>query len=296
MPWSAEFFEEVSEDRHHGASAVFGKFLSLIHTYLQQLENLDSEFVASLPSCIIGTRPDMAPFYYAAMRLTAKLGKLSTQSDTIREELEQFIRELQTEQSEARDKILGNAGGALGDVKAVMLHSNSHTVTAIARELLDREVKLFVSDAYPDKEGEQVAHELAGTGFEVTLIPDDAKCQYVSQVDLVLLGSDWVAESDFTNKIGSQSVVLAASNNGKKVVVATDAGKIVPGKFRPKRRPNRIRLSKNLYREAPLFEEVDNSLVDLFVTDLGLFTPAELRDSLENRFSDTNFDFLPRNN
>lgn len=283
MSWSADFFEEVTQDRHHGSSVVFEKFLTLLHTSLHQLEEIDGEFLSALPEAIIKVRPDMAPFYYAALQVSEWAAKAETEQKHDRHQLALFIAELQKRQAEARAKIIANARETLGTPQAVILHSNSHTVTALVREHLSPQTEIYISDAFPDKEGAQVAQELAGCGFPVTLVPDDAKCGYVARVDLVLLGSDWVAENDFTNKIGSQSLVLAGFNEGRKVVVATDASKLVPGKFRPPRRPNRIRLSKNLYREEPIFEEIDNQLVDCFVTDLGLLTPAELTNHVSTK-------------
>lgn len=49
MPWSADFFEEVSADRHHGSSAVFDKFLALLLAFLRQEKELDSGLLAALP-------------------------------------------------------------------------------------------------------------------------------------------------------------------------------------------------------------------------------------------------------
>jgi translation initiation factor 2B subunit (eIF-2B alpha/beta/delta family) len=289
MPWSADFFEEVSADRHHGSSAIFDKFLSLLLAYLRQVEELDGSLLTALPGAIVKVRSDMAPFYFAALQVSELLETSKAGGDTAREQLMTFVEDLQQQQAVARDQIIENARGKLGSPQAVMLHSNSHTVSALAKELLSRETKIYISDAYPDCEGEQVAQELAGCGFEVTLLPDDAKCGYVSQVDLVLLGSDWVSETDFTNKIGTQSLALAAFNDKKQVVVATDGSKMVPGKFRPQRQTNRVRLSKNLYRAEPLFEEVDNQLVDTFITNLGIFTPSELGAFVETRLKYVNF-------
>ncbi len=49
----------------------------------------------------------------------------------------------------------------------------------------------------------------------------------MKDVDLVILGSDWVTESDFTNKIGTYSLALTARELGKPVYVAADRTKFV---------------------------------------------------------------------
>jgi translation initiation factor 2B subunit (eIF-2B alpha/beta/delta family) len=105
----------------------------------------------------------------------------------------------------------------------------------------------------------------------------------------VLFGSDWVAEKDFTNKIGTHCLALAAFNEQKRVVVAVDGSKLVPGKLRTERTVNRVRLSKNLYREEPLFEEVSNELVDSFLTDLGIFRSDEMSSFVATRLNYVNF-------
>ncbi|MFH2057222.1 MAG: hypothetical protein ABIJ61_14790 [bacterium] len=289
MPWSADFFEEVSQDRHHGSSVVFEKFLTLLHTLLHQIEAIDEKFLKALPQAIVAVRPDMAPFYYAALQVSELIARSDGDVKVDRDRLALFVAELQQRQAVAREKISANAREQLAGLHSIMLHSNSHTVTALVREHLPRETEVFLSDAYPDQEGLQVAQELAGCGFQVTLVPDDAKCQYVPRVDLVLLGSDWVTETDFTNKIGTQSLALAGFNEKKRVLVATDGSKLVPRKLRPERRTNRVRLSKNLYREQPIFEEIDNQLVDCFITDLGLFTPSELSAFIGTRLKYVSF-------
>ncbi|MCK4856659.1 MAG: hypothetical protein KAT58_01705 [candidate division Zixibacteria bacterium] len=280
---SAEFFEEVTSDRLHGASQLYVKFLSLFKTYLQQAETISDDFCKSLSRAIVAVRSDMAPFYYAALRVSQLAAKAAEAEKDRRQQLCDLVDQLQKEWEAAIGKILDNVREILESTKSVMLHSNSSTVTTVVRELLDRKTKLYLSDARPELEGEKLGEELALAGFKVTLFPDDAKYHYVRDVDLILLGADWVSERSFTNKIGTNCLALAAVNESKPVVVVADGSKLVPDKFRTTREINQVRLAKNLYREVPLFEEIDNQLVDFFVTDQGVFKSGEMSAFVETR-------------
>jgi translation initiation factor 2B subunit (eIF-2B alpha/beta/delta family) len=286
---SAEFFEEISSDRLHGASQVYSKFLSLLATYLQHFDDFSERFVNGLPGAIIKVRGDMAPFYYAALRLSELVSESSKSGAVTQKRLLDLVKGLQEEQGAAIEKIVETVKPMISGAGSVMLHSYSGTVTSVIREALPKSSRIFLSEAYPDREGEKLGEELAPLGYTVTLFADDARYHYLKRVDLVLLGSDWVAEDSFMNKIGTTCLTLAAVNESKPVIVVADQSKLVPSKFRREFSANRVRLSKNLYREVCLFEEVDNQFVDKFVTDGGVFTSAEISNFVTIRARHINF-------
>ncbi len=286
---SAEFFEEISSDRLHGASQVYAKFLSLFATYLQQSEDVDEKFVKSLPEAIVKVRGDMAPFYYAALRTGELITEGAKSGPVTRKQLLDLVKELQLEQSQAIVKIIKMVAPIISGAGAVMLHSYSGTVTSVIKQTLPKSSNIFLSEAHPDREGEKLGEELAPLGYTVTLFADDARYHYLKEVDLVLLGSDWVGEDSFMNKIGTSCLALAAVNESKPVVVVADRSKLVPSKFRQKFVANRFRLSKNLYREVCLFEEVENQFVDKFITDAGTYTAAEMSALVNTRKQYANF-------
>lgn len=286
---SADFFEEISSDRLHGASQVYSKFLSLFLTYLQHVDKVDEKFIRELPQAIVKVRSDMAPFFYAALRVSGLAEALGKSGDPLKGQLTRLVEELKAEQGEAISKIIENVRPMAEKASSVMLHSSSGTVMAIIKDCLPEKTRFFVSEASPDREGEKLAEGLASQGYEVTLFPDDARYRYVKAVDLVLLGSDWVAEDGFVNKIGTNCLALAAVNENKPLVVAADGSKLVPSKFLHMPKPSRVRLARNLYREVCVFEAVDNNLVDRFVTDVGTFSSSELAAFVKTRLSYVNF-------
>lgn len=286
---SAEFFEEISSDRLHGASQVYAKFLSLFATYLQQTDDFSEKFINGLPEAIINVRLDMAPFYYAALRTGELITESSKSGKVTQKQLLDLVKELQQEQGQAIEKIIKTVEPIISGAGSVMLHSYSGTVTSVIREALPISSMIYLSEAHPDREGEKLGEELASLGYNVTLFTDDARYQYLKRVDLVLLGSDWVAERSFMNKIGTSCLALAAVNESKPVLVVADRSKLVPSKFRQKFTTNRVRLSKSLYREVCLFEEVENQFVDKFVTDAGVYTAAEISAFVTTRMQYVNF-------
>lgn len=167
-----------------------------------------------------------------------------------------------------------------------MLHSNSGILEQAVTEIFSRKTRVFLSEARPDVEGMRLASKLAADKFAVTIFPDDARIAFLKDVNAVLLGADWIAETDFTNKVGTHGLCRFAADLRLPVYVLADRSKLAPARLRPPRQESAAPIAERITRVDRLFEETPNRLVTGFVTDLGVLSaaqlPAVIHDNLNN--------------
>jgi translation initiation factor 2B subunit (eIF-2B alpha/beta/delta family) len=284
MSSPADFFEEITRDREHGASQLYARFLLLLHDYLNQLPDLPDSLIGELPGAIVGVRPEMSPFHYAARRVRRACDSSPHDPNRLRECLLRLVEELQQEETVSLDRIAEYARGYFPPLSGMMLHSYSGTVARVIVETIGRQTKLFISEGHPGCEGIRFATKLAQAGYDVVTFPDDARLLYLPDVEMVLLGTDWLGETDFTNKIGSRSLALGAAQVNIPVAVACATSKMVPSRFRPPRAAQICPVEERISRQEPLFEETENRLVDHFLTDAGILSPAEVSAQISTRW------------
>lgn len=169
--------------------------------------------------------------------------------------------------------------------KTVMLHSNSGTIIEVFRLLAKDQpgIQVFQTLSAPAEEGRLQALELAGMGYQVTLIPDALSGEMLRDTDYLLLAADQVRRDTILNKTGSLQMVLAAQQFNVPVIVLTESRKINRSgsttPFRDRLRDNREILkdtihqnitAKNLY-----FEEIPRYLVNEIITEKKILDPEE---------------------
>lgn len=169
--------------------------------------------------------------------------------------------------------------------KTVMLHSNSGTIIEVFRLLAKDQpgIQVFQTLSAPAEEGRLQALELAGMGYQVTLIPDALSGEMLRDTDYLLLAADQVRRDTILNKTGSLQMVLAAQQFNVPVIVLTESRKINRSgsttPFRDRLRDNREILkdtihqnitAKNLY-----FEEIPRYLVNEIITEKKILDPDE---------------------
>lgn len=269
----AAFFEEISRDREHGASLLYLRFLLLLREYLTQAEDCSIDVPMQLAAEIAAVRPEMSPFHYAAVRVSAVP---ENSPASVREGLMQIVDDLIREDSESMAKIVEFAREHLPATKGIMLHSHSGTIAKVILESVDKKVRLYISEGRPDCEGLGFAREMVTAGFEVTTFPDDARLLYLPKVGLALLGSDWIGEDNFTNKIGSRSLAQASARSGIPLIVIAAINKLAPSRLRPERTVETRAMDDRLLWHEPLFEETENRFVSRFITDRGIHIPEQI--------------------
>ncbi|MFC6904819.1 initiation factor 2B-like protein [Halalkalicoccus tibetensis] len=122
--------------------------------------------------------------------------------------------------------------------------------------------RIVVLESRPDREGADVAEELAGS-LDVTVTLDAAVSHVMPEVDHVLVGADTVlADGSVINKVGTRTTAVVAAREGVPVHAVAAVDKVSPS-------------------ESPILESVDRGALtddDRVGVDCPLFdrTPPEL--------------------
>lgn len=270
--------EPIVSDHIHGASHLFRLFLERLEDWLTDREDDSTIDTGRLAHDIASVRPEMAPFHYLAHRIDRlALPAGSASPSAVKKE----IALAQSEMSTALNKIVERTGEITHKIRAVMLHSHSGMVLEVVKRSCSRDTKVFISEGRPECEGLKVAQILAEAGMTVDCFPDDARMKMLAEVEIVLLGTDWLGERDFLNKIGSRSLADGASAMNKPVFVVAEASKMVPATLRPPLAEPVTKLAENVSWRQPLLEAVPNSLVQAFLTADGLLSPDKVASQIE---------------
>lgn len=265
-----ELLSRIRADRQRGSSHLYQQTLDIIAKAALDSGITNRSEIGAIIQSVYQAQPAMAPFHYLAHRLE---GVIDGPENDITARVISLIDELKRAAQLAGERIAGNFERFNLSPRSVMLHSNSATVRELICQCFNHQTTIFLSEARPDLEGLLLAGDLVIEGFVVKTFVDDARAAVMKDVDLVVIGADWVSETDFTNKIGTYSLALTARELGKPVYVAADRTKFVS-------RSSRVSLSPSLafadtFYQDQLFEETPNQLITSFVTDSGILTPQQ---------------------
>jgi len=115
--------------------------------------------------------------------------------------------------------------------RTVLFHSNSSTLSAIAQEAMQRNIRFRIiqTESQPGGEGADHARQLARSGADITLVPDAAVGRELERADLAMVGTDWMTSQGFINKVGTKTIAALCHFYGKPFYVAADSRKLRPG-------------------------------------------------------------------
>lgn len=265
-----ELLSQIRADRQHGSAHLYQQTLAIIAKAVLDSEVTTRSELGAAIQAVFQAQPAMAPFHFLAHKLE---NITAGPDDGINSRVITLIDELQRSAQLAGERIAANFERLNLTPRSVLLHSNSGTVRELIRQCISPNTTIFLSEARPDLEGLILAGDLVIEGFVVKTFVDDARAAVMKDVDLIIVGADWVTESDFTNKIGTYSLALTARELGKPVYVAADRTKFVWRRYRP------ASMATSAYAETfyqnQLFEETPNQLVTAFLTDFGTFSPQQ---------------------
>lgn len=195
---------------------------------------------------------------------------------------------------EAEDHLeeLGLKGAELvpaGATVATLSTSESVRAVLAAAVKSGRDCRVLLSESRPSGEGVEFGTSLPAWGIPVTLVVDAALPRLADRCALVLLGADAVSENDFTNKVGTYALALAAKEAGVPVYVAALLDKFISEGARG--RPNRVWDADELLADPPpgvtvenrYFERIPLSLVNGIVTEEGVLGPTEVSSRIAER-------------
>lgn len=203
-----------------------------------------------------------------------------------------------------RSKKIGEYGNELiGKGSRILTHCNAGALavvdwgTALAPMRFARNqgknIFVFVDETRPRLQGAKLtAWELDQEGIEHAIIADNAAGHYMrkKEIDLAIVGADRItANGDFANKIGTYEKAVVAKENGIPFYVAAPGStfdfSIASGDDIPieERSEDEVLIvnGKRLgptgsHARNPAFDVTPAKYVTAFITEYGLFRPADL--------------------
>ncbi len=273
-----QLLEPLRSDRTHGSSQLYSLLLENLCQYFAPRPSGEL-LSADMAAAFTAVRPEMACFQYLAQRFRQLAKERATIGDTI-----ESCRQLQADQTRARARIARKLWPLVTQCRTVMLHSNSGLLEYAVTEAFTRETTVYISEGRPDGEGLTLAAKLAAEHFNVVVFPDDARISLLGEVDIALLGADWVAESDFTNKIGTYALCRLAAEVSLPVYVLADTTKLCPARLRPALRDPHSQSAAGYEQLDRRFEITPNRQVTGFVTESGVLSPAQIASQIETLY------------
>ena len=233
-----EILREMAEDKVHGASWYFARAIDLVEE--AQAEGIPAEAVSK---DLLGVRPGMASLANVADLVGRAYGP-------------GLVRVLRDYWLRARG-LVKESFSRLTWLRNVVTISYSSNVADLASSLNIRVIPL---ESRPGDE----AFEWVKIGFRP--VPDLAMAVFVRDADAVVMGCDGMYVDGILNKVGSLPLALTAKYLNKPVVVVSESFKAIDSPTPP----SLFTVNYNGV-EVPLFEQVPYSLIDVVVTDVGVF-------------------------
>jgi len=200
---------------------------------------------------------------------------------------QQFIRRI----SQSRAIISQFATPFIQHGAKLLIHSYSKIVLSALLEArrVGHVFHVYVTESHPDSSGKRMYSTLVEHGISSTLILDEAAAYLMERLDFVLFGAEAVLENGgIINKIGTLGIAIAASAFNKPIYVLAESIKFVkeyplnqsdiPNKF--KYRASTLLKNMPLENEHPLTDYTPPQYIELLITDLGVFTTANIGDEL----------------
>ncbi|KXJ80338.1 translation initiation factor eIF-2B subunit alpha [Aedes albopictus] len=189
---------------------------------------------------------------------------------------------------ESRKVVAKQATSFISDGSRILTHARSRTVrdTLIRAAKMNKRFQVFVTQSFPDKQGEQMLAELEAEGIECTLILDSAVGYVMETVDMVFVGAEGVVESGgIINRVGTFTMAMCAREMKKPVYVLVESFKF--SRLYPLNQrdlPNDYKYSKpslsDISKAHPLVDYTPPVYITLLFTDLGILTPSAVSDEL----------------
>jgi ribose 1,5-bisphosphate isomerase len=174
----------------------------------------------------------------------------------------------------------------------VLTHCNSAcSVGVIATAHEARDIRAFVTETRPRRQGVLSARQLRARGVPVTFIVDGAVNLVMPRVDWVVVGADTIAANgDVVNKVGTSLVALSAREHGVPFYVAAETYKVDARAATGKdvrieeRDPREIldgRTVPGVKVYNPVFDVTPARHVKRIVTEVGIVPPSRALQALQ---------------
>jgi len=209
-----------------GAAEVGSAAASSLAEFVVHLTRYDSGtfpgVVAELAGRIAASQPAFAPLVLLANTVFLALDK---GPETVVAEARAFEKRLA-----ASTEIVSTVGAALiPPGGAVLTHGGSSTVRATLVAAAQRGVRVTCTASTPFGEGRRLASDLAASGVDVEIIPDDAVPDALYAIDLVVFGANALGPEAVVNVAGTGAITKEARNLDVKSLLLVSVDKALPG-------------------------------------------------------------------
>lgn len=282
---------DISNDNISGASNLTSKSLSAISLFLQNSGSMPpDELLAGLEQLcvqIVNSQPFMASIRNICGSLLSEARNLLEHEQQSEKLCAGLKRRLLVKEDKARSmlRILGSIGsGLIKPNMRIMTYSGSGSVMSVLSAASESGVpfSVILSEARPMREGIQFAEKLSALNIPATVVTDIHLPGFMNEVDCLILGADWISETQFTNKTGSRILIEYATKQKIPVYIAASTDKILAQKYYPdkpdRQNPDEIlkSVSKNITVINQYFEQIPLSDELTFITEEGLFMKDEI--------------------
>jgi methylthioribose-1-phosphate isomerase len=277
---------------------AFGQVLTLFHAFLITARQNSGEkpdvvlpHIRKVAWVLEQSRPTFA-FKDLSSRVISWAERARAEGRDISSFLEERILGFLDHLKGLRIKRAGSAASVLHDGDVILTHCNvSGEMVLIGRACRQegKTVRFYATETRPYCQGRLTAWELAGDGFDVTMVPDNAVAHLLSekQCRLVMVGSDRVAlNGDIVNKVGTFQLAVAARTFGVPFYAlvqepgTVERGEDIPIEERDEKELLTYRGMRVYPEEAkgyyPAFDRTPAEYITRLITFRGIIDPREL--------------------
>lgn len=201
-------FRALANNRELGSSALLAEFINLI-------QHAEKEEIYQGVLLLQNAFPVMAVWHFTE----AFFEKHGVTPDAI-SEITHLVRH-------GKREVIRNALEPLKRYKRFLTFSRSSIVEATLIKLNEQVDRVICAESLPAREGVALTERLRGARISVHCVPDIELVNHVRDVDVLLLGADWLRHNEFVNKFGTKMLVEQACTSGIPVYVLAERFKMV---------------------------------------------------------------------
>jgi ribose 1,5-bisphosphate isomerase len=257
--------------------------------FMRELDRVSSLLLATRPTAV--SLPNAIKFVTLGAK-QAKGMSLQALRGTIISRADEFTKN----SNEAVERIgeIGARRISNGDV--ILTHCNSDCALAVIKTSFKqgKQIKAFVTESRPMRQGLISIRELSRAGIPTTLIVDSAVRHFIRDIDKVIVGADSIAANGAViNKIGTSQIALIAHEARVPFFVAAESYKFNPSTLIgqlveiEERDPKEVVDPRRFPRvkiRNPVFDVTPSEYVDLIITERGIIPPSAAYTVIQELF------------
>lgn len=228
----------IAEDNLSGAVEVAEKSAEVLQRLIRADRSLHKEGlvqqVLDVGWALIRAHPTMAPLVNLVNGVLWRLEDATSADEARRKvadatgDFKRWLRVHEAAIAETALRLIPEDG-------QILTNGRSTTVRAALRhaQRAGRRFRVVCAEGRPGCEGRVLASELASAGIEVTLVIDALAVAMVPQMQLVLVGADYLDANGLVNKVGTYAIALAAGASKVAMYTLCGSEKFLPPGYVP---------------------------------------------------------------